>query len=124
MSSTHFYATAIYVLTEDARDYDHDGKPYINLDYPKGSIIAVADDGAVLSPRRTALNAAIGQGADHPDAWPALENGKIELWRDYWEVLCGTDVRFPFPTRGLANIAPYIRAVIVAPRKLVVGQAI
>lgn len=105
--SRHLYATYIYSTTALAKDVNHDGKPYVNKDYPVGTILAMGIDREWYK--------YVGPSADgqlDPKSWPKPKDDKIQLFRDYWNIIDGINGD---------NSAPYFKAILRAPKKLIVS---
>lgn len=108
-----FYAKNVYVLEEDAHFVDHEGKPYINEDFPKGSVIAEAENGILL----------YNKEPFDTETWPPRNSkGLISLWRDYWSVVGGQIAYLQAP--DAKHISPYVNAVLNAKRRCVTPQKV
>lgn len=101
----NFDAKAIYILEEDAYSTDHQGNPYVNKDYPKGSILCSGADGEWYARRRSGH-----EDIDRlPSSWPS------ELFRDHWKIL-----ERDITNQDSKTSTPYFRAIGNARRTCIV----
>lgn len=99
----HLFATTIFYLTADAVGTDHDGHPYANPDFKKGSVLALDKDGELFAHNITSFSMAGAELTD-PASWPRKKNGVVQLYRDNWRYI------------NKAPGAPYYDSIINAPR--------
>lgn len=100
--SVYLYATKLEITIGSAIAKDHDGKPYINMDYPIGTVIAHDSEGNMyrhIFP--------FHDGIDKKGHWPNKRNGIIQLYRDYWKHISHDDG------------SPYKKAINNAKKKLI-----
>jgi hypothetical protein len=97
-----FFAWHIEVLTEQAAGTDHNGEPYVNPDYPAGTVIATDKSGNKYR--------YVGFGASpelDSECWPNATKRGIPLYRDYWR------------HEGHYPGAPYFDAIQAAPKRTI-----
>ena len=110
----NFFAREIRVLTEDATGPDHNGEPFINTDYPKGTILCVDNDGLVFNcAKRPMGKGALGSDDPNldPACWPRRTREGIPLFRDYWTFAYDSNDHAQLGAKG----APYFRAIHLTP---------
>lgn len=112
--SRKFKVLQLFRTTDVAKDIDHDGNPYINVDLPKGSLIAVDEDGEWY----------LGQACMYAPDMAEYVDGDLRkispkgymMFRDHWCILGNSDEWTKLPD---SQLSPYDRAIRNVPKKQV-----
>lgn len=101
--SRQFIATRIFYTISQATSVDHDGEPYINDEFPVGTLLCVDALGDVFAGTAPWMKE---PEAHERSAWHVKPNGAV-LFRDYWRFVA-TAHDWAKPDNKLS---PYVRAV-------------
>lgn len=103
----NFFAVEIAFLSDDAKDIDHDGKPYTNPDFSKGTILSTDASGNVYK----LLRSVDDETSRLSGSWPTAGAKGISLFRNYWN--------FIYNPKGNLMGAPYYRAIHKTPKTII-----
>ena len=109
--SRNFFATHIYILDADAVAPGHDGLPFPNIDYPKGTLMCKDADGFVYT--TSSNRPSFDEETDRdPKTWPNCTEEGVPLWRNYWKYVYDSNE---------PKFAPYYNAIRSAPITTIVN---